>query len=211
MPNSSIEEKVEARVGKAAHDIASGEAPESTESSLRYAAYANRLRACTIVLAAQRYVAYTSDIGESFRPVVTPAVVTAAYGISWAYVLGDVAYEGYKARLHEQVFLEAKARGDDMSGKEKPNWMLTMVQRGVFQSIASMGLPAFTIHSTVKYSGIAMKNVKNVRLRTWGPVGLGLAVVPALPYLFDEPVEEAVEWVFEQGKSAYKDFNKKDL
>ncbi|KAK9236952.1 mitochondrial 18 KDa protein-domain-containing protein [Lipomyces kononenkoae] len=208
MPDSSIEEKVEARVGKAAHNIASGEAPESTESSLRYAAYANRLR---IVLAAQRYVAYTSDIGESFRPVVRPAVVTAAYGISWSYVIGDVAYEGYKAHLREREFLESKSRGEDLTGKEKPNWMLTVVQRGIFQSIASMGLPAFTIHSTVKYSGKAMKNVKNVRLRTWGPVGLGLAVVPALPYLFDEPVEEAVEWVFEQGKAAYKDFNKKDL
>ncbi|KAK9485838.1 hypothetical protein V1527DRAFT_512849 [Lipomyces starkeyi] len=43
MPDSSIE-KVEAKVEKAAHDIASGKAPESTESNLRYAAYANRLR-----------------------------------------------------------------------------------------------------------------------------------------------------------------------
>ncbi|KAK9430999.1 mitochondrial 18 KDa protein-domain-containing protein [Lipomyces doorenjongii] len=208
MPDSSIEKEVEAKVDKAAHDIASGEAPESTESNLRYAAYANRLR---IVLAAQRYVAYTSDIGESFRPVVNPVVVSAAYGISWSYVLGDVAYEGYKAHLREQEFLASEARGDDLTGKEKPNWQLTVLQRGVFQSIASMGLPAFTIHSTVKYSGRAMKNVKNVRIRTWAPVGLGLAVVPALPYLFDAPVEEAVEWVFTQGKAAYKDFSKKDL
>jgi len=29
-----------------------------------------------------------------------------------------------------------------------------------------------------------------------GPIGLGLAAVPALPYLFDKPVEEAVEWTF---------------
>ena len=34
------------------------------ESGFRYAAYANRLR--TILLASHRYVAYTSDIGESF-------------------------------------------------------------------------------------------------------------------------------------------------
>lgn len=27
---------------------------------------------------------------------------------------------------------------------------------------------------------------------------LGLAAVPALPYMFDEPVEEAVEWTFYQ-------------
>lgn len=27
---------------------------------------------------------------------------------------------------------------------------------------------------------------------------LGLAAVPALPYMFDKPVEEAVEWTFYQ-------------
>jgi fission process protein 1 len=74
-----------------------------------------------------------------------------------------------------------------------------MVQRGVFQSLASMGLPAFTIHSVVRYSGQALKNVKNTRIRTWGPIGLGLGVVPFLPALFDKPVENAVEFVFHKG------------
>jgi len=31
---------------------------------------------------------------------------------------------------------------------------------------------------------------------TNGDTQLGLAAVPALPYMFDQPVEEAVEWVF---------------
>ena len=38
-----------------------------------------------------------------------------------------------------------------------------------------------------------------MKLRTYGPIGLGLAAVPALPYLFDEPVEQAVEWIFHKG------------
>ena len=90
-----------------------------------------------------------------------------------------------------------------------------MVQRAVFQSIASMGLPAFTIHSIVKYSGKALKDAKNKNIRTYGPIGvclllaiqfldasdrsleqLGLAAVPFLPFLFDKPVEEAIEWTF---------------
>jgi fission process protein 1 len=74
-----------------------------------------------------------------------------------------------------------------------------MVQRALFQAVASMGLPAFTIHSIVKYSGRAMKDAKNTRIRTYGPIGLGLAAVPALPFLFDKPVEEAVEWIFHKG------------
>lgn len=49
-----------------------------------------------------------------------------------------------------------------------------MVQRAVFQSIASMGLPAFTIHSIVRYSGKALKNAKNASIRTYGPIGVCL-------------------------------------
>jgi fission process protein 1 len=66
-----------------------------------------------------------------------------------------------------------------------------------------MALPAFTIHSTVKYAGRAMKNVANKQVRTFGPVALGLSVVPVLPYIFDEPVEHAVDFVFDEGKKIF--------
>ncbi|KAN0096430.1 Mitochondrial 18 KDa protein (MTP18) domain containing protein [Hyaloscypha variabilis] len=203
-------------------ELYDGTAPQSTESSIRYAAYATRIR--TALLAAQRYVAYTSDIGESFRPVAHPNLVKTAYGISWAYILGDVSHEGYKAycsnqrTLHPELPREAaqeryndaktdiKTLAQDagvelVPGKVAPinDYRTVMAQRFIFQAIASMGLPAFTIHSIVRYSGRALKNSKNVRIRTYGPIGLGLAAVPALPFLFDKPVEEAVEWVFHKG------------
>ncbi len=59
-------------------------------------------------------------------------------------------------------------------GKVAPleDYRTVMTQRAVFQSIASMGLPAFTIHSVVKYSGKAMKNAKNKTIRTYGPIGV---------------------------------------
>ncbi|KIN00427.1 hypothetical protein OIDMADRAFT_19514 [Oidiodendron maius Zn] len=207
-------------------ELYDGRAPQSTESNIRYAAYASRIR--TALLSAQRYVAYTSDIGESFRPVASPGVVRAAYGISWAYLVGDVAHEGYKAYcsnqriLHPELPREAQqkhyndAKTDLTStpianelqptpGTISPldDYRTVMAQRAVFQGIASMGLPAFTIHSIVRYSSVAMKGVKNVRLRTWGPIGLGLSAVPALPFLFDEPVEKSVEWVFHKGFEAF--------
>ncbi|KAH0289807.1 hypothetical protein M436DRAFT_54215 [Aureobasidium namibiae CBS 147.97] len=200
-----------------------GHAEESTESNVRYAAYATRVR--TILMSAHRYVAYTSDIGESFRPIAHPYLVKGAYGISWAYLIGDVSHEGYKAYLRNQRVLN----GDDsteapsVTSNEKlaaalpgtvasinpvgkvpliEDYRTVMAQRAIFQGIASMGLPAFTIHSIVKYAGKALKNNKNVKLRTWGPIGLGLAAVPALPFMFDEPVEHAVEWVFHKAFSA---------
>ncbi|KAF4509126.1 hypothetical protein G6O67_005427 [Ophiocordyceps sinensis] len=196
-------------------DLREGYAPPSTDSNLRYAAYATRLR--TILASAHRYVAYTSDIGESFRPVAHPNLVRAGYGISWLYILGDVSYEGYKSYWNNQRILnpqlQLNARQEKVTGLPAvgiqnalpgtvpplEDWRTVMVQRGIFQSVASMGLPAFTIHSVVRYSGVAMKNVKNTKIRTWGPIGLGLAVVPFLPMVFDQPVEHAVEWLFHKG------------
>lgn len=180
------------------------------------------------MLSAQRYIAYTSDIGESFRPVAHPNLVRSAYGISWAYLIGDVAHEGYKAYcsnqriLHPELPREATkqhyndAKADLQSAPvvqelvpahgtvpRLDDYRTVMAQRAIFQGLASMGLPALTIHSIVRYSSAAMKSVKNVRLRTYGPIGLGLAAVPALPFLFDEPVEKGVEWVFHKGFEAF--------
>lgn len=207
-------------------ELYDGTAPQSTDSNIRYAAYATRIR--TALLSAQRYVAYTSDIGESFRPVAHPNLVRTAYGISWAYLIGDVAHEGYKAYCQNQRILhpnlpreaareryndaksDLKTVGDEATVPLVPrqvtsleDYRTVMIQRALFQGIASMGLPAFTIHSIVRYSGRALKNVKNARIRVYGPIGLGLAAVPALPYLFDKPVEEAVEWVFHTGFQAF--------
>ncbi|PIG79399.1 hypothetical protein AARAC_007635 [Aspergillus arachidicola] len=220
-------------------DIYSSYSVDSTDTPYRYAGYANRLR--TVLLSAHRYVAYTSDIGESFRPVAHPYLVRSAYAISWLYLIGDVAHEGYKAYLRNrrvlappgEAYKDAKeltqeqvikgmatgnvggslrsSTGESDSLEPWPttriplieDYRMVMAKRAVFQSIASMGLPALTIHSVVKYSGRALKNSKSVWFRTWAPIGLGLSVVPFLPYIFDEPVDEAVEWSFRTAIRAY--------
>ncbi|KAJ4363009.1 hypothetical protein N0V83_010127 [Neocucurbitaria cava] len=224
-----------------------GKAEDTTESSIRYAAYASRIR--TIMLSAHRYVAYTSDIGESFRPIAHPWLVKGAYGVSWLYLIGDVSNEGWKSycrnqrTLHPEQYLgeqttdkkedkdmtatgrssgifdkaQAAARnltstegvklggeGSALTGGQVvpgrvpaiEDYRSVMAQRAIFQAVASMGLPAFTIHSIVRYSGRALKDARNKTVRTWGPIGLGLVAVPFLPYMFDEPVEHATEWIF---------------
>lgn len=184
---------------------------DSTDSALRYSAYANRIR--TILSASHRYVAYTSDVGESFRPVAHPKLVTFCYGISWSYLIGDVAYESWKARMRQagthrpglkpwdptpEVSALLRDSYDDL------DWKIIGVKRALFQSIASMGLPAFTIHSTVRYSSILFKDSANKTLKTFGPVALGLGIVPFLPYLFDKPVEEFMDYAFANTFSSVK-------
>ncbi|KAG8796783.1 hypothetical protein FRC12_000033 [Ceratobasidium sp. 428] len=167
---------------------------DTVDTNARYAAYGARLR--TALRASTRYVAYTSDIGEAFRPVVPPAIVTAAYGVSWLYLAGDVSYETYKARRKGPSPIEAA------NFSEPTRLTILATQRAVFQSIASMALPAFTIHTIVRQATKAFVNVKNIRVKAWGPTFTGLAVVPLLPYMFDHPVEHATDsafdWVREQ-------------
>lgn len=173
------------------------------------------------MLSAHRYVAYTSDIGESFRPVAHPYLVRSAYAISWTYVLGDVGHEGYKAYLRNRRALippgeaykdatdlkanhvvlgmatgniagpltsEPGPRTESEGDESDPlvpwatthiplidDYRMVMAKRAVFQSIASMGLPALTIHSIVRYSGRALKNSKNTLIRTWGPIGVSFS------------------------------------
>jgi mitochondrial fission process protein 1 len=61
----------------------------------------------------------------------------------------------------------------------------------------SRAFPALTIHTVVKQTKKAFDKSTNPRLRAWGPTFTGLAIVPALPYIFDHPVEEATDRAFE--------------
>lgn len=111
-----------------------------------------------------------------------PFIVTAAYGVSWAYLIGDVAWTTYKAKEQGPTPLEAA------NFSEPQRLGLVAVKRSLFQSIASMALPAFTIHTAVRQAGKAFANSANVTLKRWGPTAVGISIVPALPYLFDHPV-----------------------
>ncbi len=109
--------------------------------------------------------------------------MTSAYAVSWGYVIGDVAYEGYNNHK------------EGMNGNELYR---SVIKRTVFQSFASMALPALTIHQTVHF----MKKYFFTRYLTQyakrGPTMCGLAVIPALPYMFDHPVEHACDFVFDK-------------
>jgi fission process protein 1 len=122
--------------------------------------------------------------------------------------LRDVAYETYKAHHRGPSPVEAA------NFSEPTRLTISAVQRAAFQSIASMyallpdvganltaffgrALPAFTIHTVVAQAKKAFVNTKNVKVKTWGPTVTGLALVPALPYLFDHPVEQVTDRAFD--------------
>jgi len=184
MPEPSIVTKAQDSIVELADKDA-----KSTNSDVRYMAYGSRLQ--TALRASHRYLAYTSDIGEAFRPIVPPLLVTAAYGISWIYLVGDVSYETYKSHRSGPTALE---RGAKLT--ESTRLGLVAVERATFQAVASMAFPALTIHTVVKQASKAFKNAQSSRIRAWGPTFTGLAVVPGLPFLFDHPIERVTDNAF---------------
>jgi fission process protein 1 len=153
---------------------------DSTDTAARYAAYAAR---AARVVTKFRHLAYTSDFGEAFRPIAHPALVKLTYAMSIGYVVGDIGWEGYRD-YHEEG-----ARGQVLAQH--------VAKRAVFQGVASLLLPAVTIHTVVHAANNAAKaHVKHPSVRMWGPSLLGLAVVPLLP-LYDHPVEAATDFLFE--------------
>lgn len=187
----------------------------TTETPYRYAGYASRIR--SLWLSYHRYVAYASEVGEAHRPVAPQWLVRSAYAVSWAYVLGDVAHEGYKAFLRnrravippgeaykdardlepahvlkgmataniggslteEETQQEQQADVDDplipWATKRIPlndDYRMVMAQRMAFHSIATIGLPALTIHSVVRYSGRALRDARSSLIRRWVPIGV---------------------------------------
>lgn len=125
-----------------------------------------------------------SQRNSSIQAKSQPAdiLVTAGYGISWAYLIGDVSFTTYKSSQLGPSPLEAA----NMS--EPTRLSMVAVKRSVFQGLASMALPAFTIHTAVRQATKRLATSPNVTLKRWAPTAVGLGIVPALPYLFDEPV-----------------------
>lgn len=107
--------------------------------------------------------------------------------------MGHEGYKAYVRNLHivhpvtqGAALIKARDARDEVSGgpsRLEPghvaaidDYRSVMAQRAIFQGLASMGLPAFTIHSIVKYSGRALKDAKNTRIRTYGPIGVGRSI-----------------------------------
>lgn len=168
--------------------------PSSSEDAaslhVRYLAYASRVKAISAQLSfktgALRYLAFTSDFGEAFRPTVPSWLVNASYGVSVGYIGCSVAEAGYVARKADKSWDEVK---------------VDMAQEAVFQGLASLFIPFMIIHSVVHRTAHYLKNhsvqLTRPMVAKWAPSGVGLACVPLMPVAVDHPCEQAVEYVFD--------------
>uniref|UniRef100_A0A7S2S404 Mitochondrial fission process protein 1 n=1 Tax=Mucochytrium quahogii TaxID=96639 RepID=A0A7S2S404_9STRA len=135
------------------------------DSPLRVFGYAGRIgRLAALALSrGSRYIAYSSDVGEAFRPVVDPKYIRIGYGVAITYVCTDIAL--YTHRAYEQ-------------GKDTTR---AFIHQTTFQTLASLALPSLVIHQGVHLSQKAF--TKMGRFQRYGPVVTGLLMIPLMPPL----------------------------
>ncbi|ELU45872.1 abhydrolase domain-containing protein [Rhizoctonia solani AG-1 IA] len=148
VPDSGHHATVETVTKEAAQEVnqLADQDVDTVDTNARYFAYGARLR--TALRASTRYIILEKHFDRKWEllkrttsgshvlndcSVVPPAVVTAAYGVSWAYLAGDVGYETYKAKRQGPSAVEAA------NFSEPTRLSILATQRAVFQSVASMG------------------------------------------------------------------------
>lgn len=132
-----------------------------------------RLNAFSSFLKNYRILAYASEVGESFRPLIPRSFVRGFYGISWGYVIIDTLFNTMLAS--EFGYDAAK---------------YTCIDKSIFHTFASMAFPAYTIHSIVRYSGRLLRFLfRGTKLARFGPVGLGLFSIPYIIHPLDHFTE----------------------
>ena len=129
-----------------------------------------------------RYTAYSSDVGEAFRPMVPEWAVRATYGLAITYIAGDVGLTTYEESKRPDATQETTFRA--------------FCHAAIFQGVASLALPMAIIHQAVHAAQVATK--KMGRFTKWGPTLAGLLLIPALPYAVDEPCEHAIDYAFDK-------------
>ncbi len=139
------------------------------------------LRTIPRIIANQRYLAYTSEVGESFRPIIPKYIVNGTYAASLFYVGADVAH-------NFQIEKEQGAQNSELA--------LKTTDKLIWHGFASMLLPALSVHSIVSFSG---KHVFNklptnfTKTRTWAPTTLALVSIPFIIHPLDHLTDFAMD------------------
>eukprot|EP00943_MAST-04B_sp_MAST-4B-sp1_P008724 g8724.t1 len=163
-------------------------------NGVRYAGYSARAARVLAVFsktakASTRYIAYSSDVGEASRPLVSPLFVKAMYGVAFSYV----GYDVYQATTNAVNKAKLESKSED---EVQQVGMRAGAETLYFQLLASIIVPSLIIHTAVHKCQAAVKNSTNVTLRRYGPTALGLAIIPLLPFTIDEPIEHFVDYTF---------------
>ena len=114
-----------------------------------------------------------------FRPIIRRWLVLGSYGVSWLYVFTDIAVQGFEAA--------DKAAATACSIRRR------VVRASIFHTIATMLVPAVTVHTAVKVGAALMRTLAGLPAWvSWTPTAVGIAIIPLL-VLLDGPFEHLLD------------------
>ncbi|KAI5288114.1 hypothetical protein KEM54_005458 [Ascosphaera aggregata] len=198
-----------------------GQGKDTRITSLRYMAYTHRMQ--TMAAASQYYWARVAEAAASTKPLLSRSFLRCALGLTGIYLVADLTNEGIKAyhrnmralALPTETHLPSTRTVSPTSppvevGAEdalipcatkrlpvQDDWRSVVAERAVFQVLSSFVLPAAALTAVVRHSTKALSDSGSVIVRRWGPLAIGLGIVPMLPYAFDEPVDRFVRATFD--------------
>lgn len=124
-----------------------------------------------------RYMGYSNEIGEAFRPLVSKSLVAASYGMAIGYVCTDTFDKALRLRMNGAPNREVLVKGGDVF-----SW----------QMLASVTIPGLVINRITWATRLAMRRAPVVFLKTV-PTLVGLASIPLIVHPIDNLVDRVMD------------------
>ncbi|XP_042904374.1 mitochondrial fission process protein 1 isoform X1 [Parasteatoda tepidariorum] len=135
-----------------------------------------------------RLLGYANEVGESFRALVKKSFVHASYVVAFGYVFADTAD---KVKKRNKIL-------DENDPSRKVKLVTSAVDTLVWQTLASVAIPGFTINRLCATSMYLLK--KNTKLpsstRKWTTVAIGLGSIPFIVKPIDHLVDSIMNHTF---------------
>ncbi|XP_059480863.1 mitochondrial fission process protein 1 [Neocloeon triangulifer] len=131
-----------------------------------------------------RFLGYANEVGEAFRTLVHKNVVHSSYGVASLYVLADTVDKSKKMY---------NANQDNPERTKKV--MIAAGDTLVWQALASVIIPGFTINRVCAGSYFLMKRFKLAPkpARKWLTTAIGLACIPFIIHPIDNLVTVSMD------------------
>ncbi|KXJ27829.1 mitochondrial fission process protein 1 [Exaiptasia diaphana] len=135
-----------------------------------------------------RYLGYANEVGEAFKTHIPRSIYYGSYVVSSSYCLADAISKG------RQVYREGE--GHIQSSVLRRRTVETTIEAGVWQGLASVVIPGFTINRICVSSRFILKRVARtmpVTTQTWITTLVGLSMIPVII----KPIDRGVDYLME--------------
>jgi len=135
-----------------------------------------------------RYLGYANEVGEAFRALVHVNAVRFSYVVASAYVCADAADKGKDAGQLSWP--------DDSTRRKKV--MTAVVDTVIWQGLASVIIPGFTINRICYGSNLLLKKYASLpsNTRKWTVTAIGLGSIPFIIKPIDHSVDYGMDNTF---------------